>query len=29
MLIHQAALAFEWWTGLGAPLSLMEKAVDG
>ncbi len=27
MLIHQAALAFEIWTGASAPLEIMRKAV--
>ncbi|MEO5678498.1 MAG: shikimate dehydrogenase, partial [Acidimicrobiales bacterium] len=27
MLVHQAALAFELWTGIGAPLGVMAAAV--
>ena len=28
MLLHQGALAFEWWTGLPAPLGAMRVALD-
>jgi shikimate dehydrogenase len=28
MLLHQGALAFEWWTGLPAPLSAMRAALE-
>lgn len=28
MLIHQAAVAFEWWTGQPAPIAAMTAAVD-
>jgi shikimate dehydrogenase len=29
MLVHQAALAFEWWTGVDAPLDAMRGAAAG
>lgn len=28
MLIHQAAVAFEWWTGRAAPIAVMTAAVE-
>ena len=28
MLLHQGALAFEWWTGLPAPIGAMRAALD-
>ncbi len=28
MLVHQAAVAFEWWTGVPAPVEVMLAAVD-
>lgn len=28
MLVHQAALAFSWWTGLEAPIAVMHKAAQ-
>jgi shikimate 5-dehydrogenase len=29
MLLHQGALAFEWWTGRRAPLDAMVLALRG
>jgi shikimate 5-dehydrogenase len=29
MLVHQAALAFERWTGVEAPLAVMRSAATG
>ncbi|MFI5388589.1 MAG: hypothetical protein ACHQY2_02630, partial [Candidatus Eremiobacterales bacterium] len=28
MLLHQGALAFEWWTGTAAPLDAMRAALE-
>jgi shikimate dehydrogenase len=27
MFVYQGALQFEWWTGLGAPVEVMRRAV--
>jgi shikimate dehydrogenase len=29
MLVHQGAVAFEWWTGKEAPVTVMRAALDG
>lgn len=29
MLVHQGAVAFEWWTGKEAPVAVMRTALDG